>query len=228
MYALYHLRGGAGEHPDVEPSICAGRSSPAPAHRPAPSPAERKPDDPDPRRVTQQQQRPADDPSRPSSSAAAGAPAPPSSPASAAAAAVARRLAGVHTVTLSVLGVLLEERSPEELGEAATVVPGAVGGCWLSLLPLLPLPATLQAHAYTSTAPLPRLRFHALLPVYGPMRPAARACLPTLHTCPARPGVSANPCPRLPRPPTRAGARDGSAVPAGPRIRPLPDVPGGG
>ncbi|PSC74149.1 Peroxisome biogenesis 22 [Micractinium conductrix] len=64
------------------------------------------------------------DPSLPSTSAAGGARPTPAAAATPAAA-VARRLAGVRRVTLSVPGVLLEESSPDELEESANVCAGA-------------------------------------------------------------------------------------------------------
>ncbi|KAL4424243.1 hypothetical protein ABPG75_001544 [Micractinium tetrahymenae] len=81
------------------------------------------------------QQQPPLDPTQPSTSAAGAAAAaaaaaaskPAAGPAAAAtpAAAVARRLAGIRCVTLSVPGVLLEESSPAELEESASVRAGA-------------------------------------------------------------------------------------------------------
>lgn len=72
------------------------------------------------------------DPSLPSTSAAGGARPTPAAAATPAAA-VARRLAGVRRVTLSVPGVLLEESSPDELEESANVCAGAAGaGGWES------------------------------------------------------------------------------------------------
>ena len=72
------------------------------------------------------------DPSQPSTSAAAAARGAAAAAAAAAAAtpaaAVARRLAGVRRVTLSVPGVLLEQRGAEELDENASVQQGAAGG----------------------------------------------------------------------------------------------------
>lgn len=82
------------------------------------------------------QRRPFLDPTQPSTSAAgaaaaaAAAPKPPGPAAGATpAAAVARRLAGMRCVTISLPGVLLEESSPAELEESASVRPGAAGKC---------------------------------------------------------------------------------------------------
>ena len=88
--------------------------------------AGRKPDE------HSQQQQP-HDPRAPSTSAAAAAAAAAARPAVAItpAAAVARRLAGVRRLTLSVPGVLLEESSPGELEESASALPGAAGVCVL-------------------------------------------------------------------------------------------------
>lgn len=74
-----------------------------------------------------QQQRPYD-PSQPSTSAA-GVRAAAAQPAAAAtpAAAVARQLAGVRRVTMSVPGVLLEESEAEQLDESASVRAGVAG-----------------------------------------------------------------------------------------------------
>jgi hypothetical protein len=240
LYALYHLRGGGGEHADAELLDSASGISPSLHHAllPPPSccrcrsgvggpksgcvpaslvPAERKPDDHDPQQGQQQQQQPADDPSKPSTSGAAGACSPPPAPASAAAAAVARRLAGVRIVTMSVLGVLLEERDPGQLGEAASVLPGAVGG--RRLLPVLLRPRGSQGGLWMPAPPLLGIQAAmpsggALLPMHGGMRPALTVRAPQL--------------PPTPFPARRAGARGGAPVPPPPRLRPLPDVPGGG
>jgi hypothetical protein len=76
----------------------------------------------------QQQQQLDSGPNKPSTSAAAGSghSAAPSSPS----AAVSRRLAGIKRVTMSVPGVLLQESSPGDLDESASVRTDAVGECW--------------------------------------------------------------------------------------------------
>ncbi|KAL4442723.1 hypothetical protein ABPG77_006717 [Micractinium sp. CCAP 211/92] len=102
LYTLYQLRGSQGRKPD-EPG-----ASQRPPHL---------------------------DPTQPSTSAAGGpaaaaaaaaAPKPPGAAAAVSpAAAVARRLAGVRCITLSLPGVLLEESSPAELEESASLHAGA-------------------------------------------------------------------------------------------------------